>query len=125
MRINVSGIEGISDLARDLEMIPRTARLRGRAVVQRNIEIGNVIAQGIARKAAGKHGKDYFKRLSSEMTGFWEGEFGPEGPPKTDYVGVSGTEGAMRDLEKAADKIAPKLARDAGRLLDSLFWPGA
>jgi hypothetical protein len=125
MRIKVSGIEGISDLASDLELIPRAAILRGRAVVQRNIEIGNTIAQGIARKAAGKHGKDYFKRLSSEMTGAWVGEFGPEGPPKTDYVGVSGTEGAMRDLEKAADKVAPRLARDAGRMLDGLFWPGS
>jgi hypothetical protein len=125
MRIKVSGIEGISDLADDLEQSPRTARLRGDALVMKHAEIGNSIAQGIARKAAGKHGKNYYKRLSAERTGTWQAEFGPEGPPKTDYVGVSGTAGAMRDLEKAAERVAPRFARDAGKLLDSLFWPGS
>jgi hypothetical protein len=125
MRISVSGIEGIADLADDLKLIPRTARLRGNALVLKHAEIGNDIARGIAKKAAGKHGKNYFKRLSAERTGAWQAEFGPEGPPKTDYVGVSGGEGAMRDLEKAADRVAPRFARDAGKMLDSLFWPGA
>ena len=124
MRIRVSGIEGIADLGDDLKLIPRTARLRGNALVLKHAEIGNDIARGIAKKAAGKHGRNYYKRLSAEATGFWEAEFGPEGPPKSDYVGVSGTEGAMRDLEKAAERVAPRFARDAGKLLDSLFWPG-
>lgn len=123
MRVRVSGIAGIDDLASDLAMIPKTMRLRGRAVVRRNIETGNLIAQEIAKGASGPHGKDYFKRLSSEMTGPLEGEYGPWGPPKSDYVGVSGTAGAMRDLNRSADRIGPRFARDAGRMLDDLFWP--
>jgi hypothetical protein len=122
--IQVHGIEGIADLGDDLKTIPRTFRLRAGAVVAKNAEIGNHIARGIAEKAAGPHGKDYFKRLSAEAVGPLAWEYGPEGPPKTDYVGVSGTAGAMRDLEKSAERIAPRFARDAGRLLDSLFWPG-
>lgn len=122
--IRVQGIEGIADLADDLRTIPRTFRLRAGAVVARNAEIGNHIAQEIARKAAGKHGKNYFKRLSAEAVGSLAWEYGPSAP-KSDYVGVSGAAGAMRDLEKSADRIAPRFARDAGRLLDDLFWPGA
>jgi hypothetical protein len=125
VRIQVQGIDGIADLADDLKSIPRTFRLRAGAVVARNAELGNHLAQEIARKAAGPHGKNYFKRLTAEAKGPLAWEFGPEGPPKTDYVGVSGTEGAMRDLEKAADRVAPRFARDAGRMLDDLFWPGA
>ena len=124
MRIRVEGIEGIADLGNDLQQIPRTAILRGRAVVQRNVELGTHLTQGIARKAAGKHGANYWKRISGEMVGAWEGEFGPSAVEGRRYVGVSGSEGAMRDLEKAADKVAPRFAREAGRMLDDLFWPG-
>jgi len=123
MRIQVHGIAGIADLADDCKVISRAVPVRGRAVVRKNIEYGNIVAQNIAKKAAGPHGKDYFKRLSSEMTGPLVGEYGPWGPPKTDYVGVSGTAGAMRDLEKSADRVGPRFARDAGRMLDGLFWP--
>jgi hypothetical protein len=31
----------------------------------------------------------------------------------------------MRDLEKAAAKIAPRFQREIGRMLDGLFWPGS
>jgi hypothetical protein len=29
------------------------------------------------------------------------------------------------DLNKSADLIGPQLAKDAGNLLDSLFWPNS
>jgi hypothetical protein len=123
MRIQVHGIEGIADLADDLRFIPRVMRHRAGAVVARNIEYGNRVAQREARAAAGPHGKDYFKRLSAEMTGSLSGEYGPEGPPKSDYVGVDGTAGATRDLDASAAKTAPRFARDIGRMVDGLFWP--
>ena len=123
MRIQVHGIAEIADLANDCVVISKAVPLRGKAVVARNIEYGNQVAQQIAQGAAGPHGSNYHKRLSAEMTGALVGEYGPEGPPKSDYVGVSGTAGAMRDLNKSAARVAPRFARDAGRLLDGLFWP--
>lgn len=123
MRIKVHGIPEIADLARDCAVIAAAVPLRGNAVVLRNAEYGNTIAQGIAKAAAGPHGANYYKRLSAELTGPLTAEYGPEGPPKSDYVGVSGTAGAMRDLTKSAKRVAPRFQRDAGRLLDGLFWP--
>lgn len=123
MRIKVSGIQGISDLADDLQLIPRTMRLRARAIVANNIEQGNMRAQRIAKAAAGPHGKLYWKRLSAEMTGPLSGEYGPHAP-QTEYVGVAKAAGAMRDLEKSAAQQAPRFARDIGRMVDDLFWPG-
>lgn len=114
----------LDDLERDLKLIPRTMRVRGRAVVRRNVDVGVVLTKRAARAAAGPHGANYFKRITGEMTGALEGEFGPKGPPKTDYVGVSGTAGAMRDLDKAADKVGPKFAAEIDRMVGSLFWPG-
>lgn len=123
-RIQVRGIEGIADLADDLQTIPATMRLRARAIVASNIEQGAIRTQGIARKAAGPHGKDYWKRIGSDMTGPLSGEFGPSAVQGTRFTGVSGSEGAMRDLEKAAAQQAPRFARDVERMVAGLFWPG-
>jgi hypothetical protein len=115
----------IDGLARDLGMIPQTMKVRGKAVVRKNVEQGNLVARDIAKRAAGAHGKNYFRRITAEMTGPMTGEWGPKGPPKSDYVGVDGTAGAMRDLVKSAQRQGPRFARDVGRMVDGLFWPGA
>lgn len=122
VRIQVQGIEDIADLAGDLKRIPATARLRGAAVVAKNVEIGAEATRTIAKAMAGPHGEDYYKRITGEMTGPLQGEFGPEGPPKTDYVGVDGSAGAWRDLQKAETKIAARFQRDIRRMVDGLFW---
>lgn len=113
---------GIDDLASDLAAIPARMVTKGSRVVRKNVNEGSRLTRRIAKAAAGPHGKDYFKRISGEMTGALEGEFGPWGPPKSRYVGVEGSAGAMRDLNKAADVIGPKFADDAGAMLDGLFW---
>lgn len=123
MRVNVTGIEGIADLASDLRLIPRTMRHRAGAVVARNIERGSIETKRIADRAAGPHGSNYSKRISSEMTGALSGEYGPSAPIGSDYTGVSGAAGAMRDLEKSAAKTAPRFQRDISRMVDGLFWP--
>lgn len=120
MRIRVH--HDIGDLANDLLGVAAKAQVQMPEVVRRNGEQGNRVAQGIAKAAAGPHGKDYWKRLSSEMVGPLTAEYGPEGPPKTDYVGVSGTVGAMRDLTKSARIQAPRFAEDVRDMADGLFW---
>jgi hypothetical protein len=121
--IRVQGIEGIADLGDDLKAIPVNMRRVMAVVVERNLKAGNTSAQGISRRMAGPHGREYYKRLSFEMTGMLAGEYGPHAP-KTDYVGVDKSAGAMRDLEKSADIIAPRFRLDVHRSLDDLFWPG-
>jgi hypothetical protein len=123
MRIQVHGIAGIADLANDCAVIAGAVPVRGRGAVLASAEYGNKVAQGIARAAAGPHGSNYYKRMTAESLGSMVAEYGPEGPPKTDYVGVSGTAGAMRDLTKSAPRAAAHLQKRAGKLLDGLFWP--
>lgn len=112
----------IDDLASDLAAIPARMVAEGSKVVAKNVRAGTRLSQKIAKAEAGPHGKDYYKRIDGEMTGLLEGEFGPWGPPKSRFVGVSGSAGAMRDLDKTADILGPRFADEAGAMLDGLFW---
>lgn len=115
----------LGDLKRDFRQIPRTMKVRGKAVVRRNVDVGTMLTKRYARAAAGPHGQAFHKRISGEMTGALQGEFGPSAVRGTRYVGVSGSEGAMNDLRKAADRLQPRFHRDVSRMVDGLFWPGA
>ena len=115
-------IHHIGDLADDLAKIPPTARRDMADTVRKNGDAGLRYAKGLARSLAGPHGKAYYKRLSMEMTGPLTAEYGPEGSPKTDFVGVGFRHGVNRDLPKSADIVAPKFARDVERLADRWFW---
>lgn len=110
------------DLADDLAGIAARAPGDMSVVVRKNINAGNVIARRFARAKAGIHGKNYYKRLSAEMTGLLRGEYGPTGIPKSDFVGVGFRHGVNLDLPNSADIIAPKFARDVSHLADRWFW---
>lgn len=118
----VSVRHSIGELAADMAAIPPKAITRGSKVVRANIREGNKLAQGYARGLAGPHGKNYYKRLSAEMTGPLTGEYGPEGTPKTDFVGVGFRHGRNTDLPRSADVIGVKFAKDVGDMVDGLFW---
>jgi hypothetical protein len=115
----------IGDLADDLRTIAVTAKPKMAVVVARDVGEGLRLAQGFARSASGIHGTNYYKRITSEMTGLLVGEFGPTGDVRGNAVGAGWRHGVNTDLPKAADIIGPKLARDVGDVLDGLFWPGA
>lgn len=112
---------GIDMLAADARRIAVTTKPKMARVMKKNVTEGNKVAQRFAKAASGPHGKSYWKRLSGEMTGPLQGEYGPHdggtpvgggwrnGPPNT-------------DLPKSADVIGPKFAKDAGDILDGLFW---
>lgn len=113
----------LSDLASDMAKIPPRAAGRMATVVKRNVEQGNRQAQRLARASSGPHGKNYFKRITSEMRGSFEGEYGPTGDVAGNAVGAGWRNGPPNtDLPKSADIQGPKFARDAGKLLDGLFW---
>lgn len=121
MRISVRG--GVADLAADLTKIPPRAAGQMATVVKRNVEQGNRLAQRFARGSSGPHGKNYFKRLSAEMTGPLEGEYGPTGDVVGNAVGAGWRNGPPNtDLPRSADIQGPKFAKDAGKILDKVFW---
>lgn len=120
MRVSVS--HNIGDLAADCARIPVEVAPRMAKVVRKNVEQGRKVAQGIARAKAGPHGTNAYKRITSEMTGALEGEFGWTGDVAA-IVGVGWRNGPPNtDLAKAADLQAPRFASDAAKTLNGLYW---
>lgn len=121
MRIRVE--HSIGDLAADAAKIPVRAKRGMVDVVRTNVRQGNTLARRFAREKAGPHGKNYYKRITSEMTGPLEGEYGPTGDVAGKAVGAGWRNGPPNtDLARSADVQGPQLAKDAGDVLDGLFW---
>lgn len=122
--MGVRVVHDLDDLERDLRALPVTFAREAPLIVRRNVNEGNRLAVQFARERSGPHGKNYYKRLSGEMTGTTTGEFGPEGVPKSNFVGAGFRhEAPNMDLPDAADIIGPKLAHDVRSMLDEMFWP--
>lgn len=113
----------IGDLAKDCAKIATTAQPRLSKVVRRNVNEGTTLARGFARGSSGPHGLNYFKRITGEMTGLLEGEFGPHGDVVGNAVGGGWRNGPPNtDLERTQDVIGPKFGRDVQDELGKLFW---
>lgn len=124
MRITASSTLG--DLESDLRTMTAESKPAMARIVQSNVLAGNALAQRFARAASGPHGRLYYKRITSEMTGLLSGTYGPTGSVAGNAVGAGWRHGpSNQDLPKSADIIGPKFAKDASDLLDDLFWPGA
>lgn len=116
-------VHGIDDLYSDLAAIPVKLHRQAPRLVKKNAELGERTAKRFARQFAGPHGKNYYKRISSEMLSPFAAEWGPEGEPKTDFVGVGFRNGGPNmDLPNSADIVGPKFADDIGDLVGGLFW---
>lgn len=120
MRIRVE--HSIGDLADDYAKVPVRAVREMVAVTRRNVRQGNTLARRLARASSGRHGKNYYKRITGEMTGPFEGEYGPTGAVEGRAVGAGWRNGpGNTDLPRSADIQGPKFAKDAGNILDGLF----
>lgn len=111
----------IDRLARDYERVPVEAAVGLRKIVAENVDYGRDLAKALARASAGPHGKHFHKRIHSEMTGPLQGEFGPDGSPKTEFVGVGFRNGTNRDLERAGDQTLVAASADVRKLVARLF----
>lgn len=120
MRINVR--HGIADLAADLSDIAVRVRPDMREVVNESRVEAERLMKEFARERSGPHGKAYFKRISSEMTGPLTAEIGPSGVPKSEFVGAGFRHGVNTDSARTADVIGPEMARKVGRKIDGWFW---
>lgn len=119
MRIRVR--HTIDRLADKYEKIPAQAMVGMNRIVRENVDYGRDLAKALAREQAGPHGQNYYKRITSEMTGPLEGEYGPTGSPKTEFVGVGFRSGINTDLPQSADKVTPAAAADLRRLITRLY----
>tara|TARA_R100000655_G_scaffold109699_1_gene165022 strand:+ start:6947 stop:7312 length:366 start_codon:yes stop_codon:yes gene_type:complete len=121
--VRVRVIDSIGDLAADLARIPVKAATDLPPVVQRSVREGNALAQSFARAASGPHGKNYYKRITSEMTSPLVGEYGPHGNVVGNAVGAGWRSGPPNtDLEKSQDVIGPKFANTVGETAEGWFW---
>jgi hypothetical protein len=124
----VSGVRvtsSLGGLAADLRTIAVEAKPAMVKVVRAAVVEGNTLAQGFARAESGRHGKNYYKRITSEMTGLLSGTYGPTGVVEGNAVGAGWRHGHNTDLARSADIIGPKMAGEALDAVDGLFWPGA
>lgn len=112
----------IDDLASDMRKIPAAMVRQGSQVVRRNIVAGNREARRLARRKSGLHGRNYYKRISSEMTGALEGVYGPSNVEGSDYLGAGWRHGENTDLAQSLDLVGPKFRGDVVDMLDRLFW---
>lgn len=118
MRVRV--VHSIDRLAQQQAQRPVRLAAEAPRIVKDNADFGRDLARALARERAGRHGSAYWKRINSEMTGSLEAEFGPDGTPKSEFVGVGFRHGRNTDLPKAADKAAAALAADVRKLLSRL-----
>ncbi|MCR1785305.1 hypothetical protein KVF89_22385 [Nocardioides carbamazepini] len=95
-----------------VDFTPKASR-----AVRQSTQFGRDLARALAREKAGPHGEHYWKRVNAEMTGILEGEFGPDGTPKSNFVGVGFRHGRNTDLPKAADKVGPDLTARVRKIL--------
>lgn len=112
-------------LAADMAAIPAKVVREGNRVVRKNISEGNRLGKAFAKESAGSHGKLYHLAWSPEMTGPLQGEYGPDAAMP--QGGMSFERGSRNspphlDAARSADIAAPKFAKDAGDMLDGLFW---
>lgn len=119
MRVRV--INTLDDLADDMRAIPVRFAEKAPQVVDWNVQRGLKIAQRLARERGGPHGKNYWKRLSAEMTGPLTGEYGPHSGG-TPVGGGYRHRGPNLDLPNSADIVGPDFADDVGDMVDGLFW---
>ena len=119
----VSVQHGIDDLRSDLSAIPSQMVKQGTKIVRTNTREGRDQARMYARESSGPHGKNYFKRITDEMVGALEGEYGPEGVVEGNAVGGGWRHAAANtDLPRSVDVIGPQFADDIGEMVDGLFW---
>lgn len=121
MRVRVT--HSIDDLAADLAKGATTVPRKGPRMVADSTRLGLKTAQRLARQKAGPHGASYWKRLSSESTGL-TGEWGPDGTPKTNFVGAGWRNARNMDLPLSGDAARNDLGKRARSLYDDIFWPG-
>ena len=113
----------LDDLAADTRKVAGQIKPKAASLVKRKVAMGRQVARRFAQESSGPHGVSYYKRITSEMTGTLEGEFGPTGDVVGRAVGAGWRHGENTDLPRAGDIVVPTFGNEAGDMLADLFWP--
>lgn len=118
----------IGELSSDFRVIVTETRPRMRTVVRDGVKVGTELAKANAKAESGPHGKNFYKRITSQMNrglGLFgntiSGEFGPSGSPKTEFVGAGFRNSVNTDLLRAADIVGPSFLRSVDDEVGDLF----
>lgn len=109
--MGVRVISTLDDLASAYSDVPDRLRSGARRVARNAAEDQRTEWRRISRSRAGPHGERFYKRITSEATGPAEYEVGPEGIPKSEFVGVGYRSGGNDDGLMAADLMTPRFHR--------------
>ncbi len=121
---------GIGDLARDLSKKPAMARKGFESAVKRNAQAGNAKAKAFASEQHTMFGDEdvtYPPSFTAEARTGLRWEYGPDqsigdGSQAEGYEHGSINSPPHNDLGRSLDLQAPLLAKDAGDVVDRLFW---
>lgn len=126
MRIRAE--HSIGDLTADLTKASKETGPQMRGVVRDGLKIGTNLAKGFAKRDAGPHGQDFYKRITSQMNrdgGLFgntiSGEYGPTGVPRTEFIGVGFRHGGNTDLPRSADIVGPSFLRSVDDEVGDIF----
>lgn len=122
MKIRVR--HSIDDLASDYAEIPAQAARGMARIVRDNADHGRDLARALARESAGAHGKHYHRAITSEATGLFEAEYGPDA--SRPQGGMSFERGSRNqpphnDLAQSADRVLPSMSADVKKLIARLY----
>lgn len=110
----------LGDLVKDFNVSASGFRPAARKAVEATARSGWRDARRIARRRSGPHGRFYWRRIGLERTGGLEYEFGPDGVPKTEFVGAGWrNSGGNMDLAQASDPLSSDLARRLRAAIDA------
>lgn len=113
----------LAGLQRDLAGIPKKHLTGMTRLTNESRRSAEKYMQGLAKSRSGPHGRSYWKRIDSTLTGPMSAEIGPRGEVAGNAVGAGWrTGGPNTDTEKTADLIGPRHARYISNHLNGLFW---
>ncbi len=113
----------LGDLQRDLAGIPKKHLVGMTKLTNESRRSAEKYMQGLAKAHSGPHGRSYWKRIDSEMTGPMSAEIGPRGVVAENAVGAGWRNGPVNtDTEKTADIIGARHAQYVRNHLNGLFW---
>lgn len=112
----------LGDLEKDFMESAKGFARKAPAAVRDTTREGWRDVRRTSRRRAGPHGKNFFKRITMERTDTLVYEYGPEGMPKSEYVGVGYRNGnGNLDMPQSADGLAESLERRLSAVIDETW----
>lgn len=102
----------VGDLEADFLASSRGFKAPASRAVQQTARTGYGTARRLSKSLSGDHGKRFYKRITLERITPLEYEYGPEGVPKSEFVGVGYRSGSGgMEMAQSSDGLLNELER--------------